>query len=135
MPIGRAGLRAYGPGVPSRRLIYTGAVALIATGTGVAIHASDAGQKVYSLVEASANVGVGGLRGAFPAASRAMSAVSSAPKYLGPYSIVRRTREGRIDATFGDKGYAGDFPNSTDSGYKYTSLCIDPGSALGYKSG
>jgi hypothetical protein len=89
MPIGRAGLRAYGPGVPSRRLIDTGAVALIATGTGVAIQASDAGQEVYS----------------------------------------------RIDATFGDTGYAGDFPNSTDSGYKFTSLCIDPGSALGYKPG
>jgi hypothetical protein len=170
MPIGRAGLRAYGPGVPSRRLIYTGAVALVATavltgsasadatvasfgftyansygrhglsqgyagrtttgqsyGTGVAIRASDTSQKVYSLVEANANVGVGGLRGAFPAASRTISAVSSAPRYLGPYSIVRRTRDGRIDATFGDNGYVGDFPNSTDSSYKFTSLCIDPG--------
>ena len=48
---------------------------------------------------------------------------------------MRRTRDGRIDAIDGDKGYAGDFPNSTDSGYKFTSLCGDPGSALGYKPG
>src|SRR3954451_22303288 len=38
-------------------------------GTGVAIQASDTSQKVYSLVEANANIGVGGARGAFPAAS------------------------------------------------------------------
>jgi hypothetical protein len=96
-------------------------------GTGVAIQASDTRQKVYSLVEAHPNVGVGGVRGAFPAASRTISAGSSTPNYLGPYYIVRRTSDGRIDTTFGDNGYVGVFGNSADSSYKFTSLCIDPG--------
>jgi hypothetical protein len=96
-------------------------------GTGVAIQASDKRQKVYSLVEANPNVGVGGLRGAFPAVSRTVAASSSAPTYLGPYHIVRRTSDGRIDPTFGDDGYVSVFGHSTDSGYQFTSLCIDPG--------
>lgn len=96
-------------------------------GTGVAIQASDTSQKVYSLVEASPNVGPGGARGAFPAASRTISPNSSTPSYLGPYYIVRRTSDGRIDTTFGNNGYVSVFGNSTDSSYKFTSLCIDPG--------
>jgi hypothetical protein len=96
-------------------------------GTGVAIQASDTSQKVYSLVEANANIGVGGARGAFPAASRTISPSSSTPSYLGPYYIVRRTSDGNIDTTFGDNGYVSVFGNSTDSSYKFTSLCIDPG--------
>jgi ABC-type antimicrobial peptide transport system permease subunit len=39
-------------------------------GTGVAINPSDPGQRVYTLVEANPNVGVGGPRGAFPASGR-----------------------------------------------------------------
>jgi hypothetical protein len=96
-------------------------------GTGVAIQASDTRQKVYTLVEAHPNVGVGGVRGAFPAASRTIAASSSSPNYLGPYYIVRRTSDGRIDTTFGDNGYVSVFGNSTDTSYKFTSLCIDPG--------
>jgi hypothetical protein len=96
-------------------------------GTGVAIQASDASQKVYSLVEANPNVGPGGARGAFPAASRTISPSSSTPSYLGPYYIVRRTSDGNIDTTFGDNGYVSVFGNSADSSYKFTSLCIDPG--------
>jgi hypothetical protein len=98
-------------------------------GTGVAIEASDTSQKVYSLVEASPNIGVGGVRGAFPAASRTISASSSTPNYLGPYSIVRRTSDGNIDTTFGANGYVRIFGNSTDSSYKFTSMGIDPGTA------
>ncbi|MEA2189458.1 MAG: hypothetical protein QOK16_4469 [Solirubrobacteraceae bacterium] len=153
-----------------RRLIYTGASALIASGvsigsasaattaarfgftyatsygkhdlsqryagpittgqsydTGVAIRANDTGQKAYSLVEANPNVGVGGLRGAFPAISRTLSASSSTPKYLGSYYILRRTSNGTVDTTFGDHGYVRAFGNNTDSSYKFTSLCIDSG--------
>ncbi|HEY3716501.1 MAG TPA: hypothetical protein VGL39_18400 [Jatrophihabitantaceae bacterium] len=98
-------------------------------GTGVAIQASDPRQRVYSLVEANANIGVGGVRGAFPASSRTISASSSTPNYLGPYYIVRRTSAGKIDKTFGDNGYVSVFGNSTDSSYQFTSLCIDPGTA------
>jgi hypothetical protein len=149
-----------------RRLIYTGASALIASGvsigsasaattaarfgftyatsygakhclsqryagpittgqsydTGVAIRASDTGQKAYSLVEANPNVGVGGLRGAFPAISRTLSASSSTPKYLGSYYILRRTSNGTVDTTFGDHGYVSAFGNNTDSSYNFTSL-------------
>ncbi|MCW2648165.1 MAG: hypothetical protein JWP07_4274 [Pseudonocardiales bacterium] len=96
-------------------------------GTGVAIRASDIRQQVYSLVEANPNVGVGGVRGAFPAASRTISASSSTPSYLGPYYLARRTSDGRIDTTFGAHGYVSSFGNSTDSSYQFTSLCIDPG--------
>jgi hypothetical protein len=96
-------------------------------GTGVAIRASDTSQQVYSLVAANPNIGVGGVRGAFPAASRTISASSATPSYLGPYYLVRRTSAGEIDTTFGDNGYVSAFGNSTDSGYKFTSLCIDPG--------
>jgi hypothetical protein len=96
-------------------------------GTGVAIQASDTSQNVYSLVEANPNIGVGGARGAFPAASRTIAPSSSTPSYLGPYYIVRRTSDGKIDTTFGDNGYVSVFGNSTDSNYKFTSLAIDPG--------
>jgi hypothetical protein len=97
-------------------------------GTGVAIQASDPSQKVYSLVEANANVGVGGCRGCFPASSRTISPSSTAPSYLGPYSIVRRTSNGAIDTSFGDSGYISAFPASDNANYKFTSLCIAPGS-------
>jgi hypothetical protein len=97
------------------------------SGTGVAIQASDAGQQVYSLVEANPNVGVGGCRGCFPASSRTISPDPTTGAYLGPYYLVRRTRDGRIDTTFGAGGYVSAFGNSTDSDYKFTSLCIDPG--------
>jgi hypothetical protein len=153
-----------------RRLIYTGAIALIASavftgsasadttaasfgfkydssygsdglsqpyagptttgqsyGTGVAIKASDASQKVYSLVEANPNVGMGGCRGCFPATSRTISPSSTTASYLGPYYIVRRTSDGKIDTTFGDNGYVSAFNNSTHNSYKFTNLCIDPG--------
>jgi hypothetical protein len=95
-------------------------------GTGVAINPSDRSQKVYTLVEANPNVGVGGPRGAFPASSRTIPP-SSAAGYLGPYYIVRRTRDGAIDATFGANGYVSDFATSADASYKFTSLCLDPG--------
>jgi hypothetical protein len=157
-------------GMVMRRLIYPGAVALIASavfagsvsadaaaasfgfkyvhsygrhglsrpyggptstgqsyGTGVAIQASDPSQKVYSLVEANPNVGVGGVRGAFPAASRTVSGSSSTSGYLGPYYLLRRTNHGNVDRTFAAGGYVGTFGNSTDRDYKFTSLCIDPG--------
>jgi hypothetical protein len=97
-------------------------------GTGVAIEASDAGQKVYSLVEANPNVGMGGCRGCFPATSRTISPSSTTAGYLGPYYIVRRTSDGKIDTTFGDNGYVSAFNNSIENSYKFTSLCIDPGS-------
>lgn len=74
-------------------------------GTGVAIQASDPSQKVYSLVESNANVGVGGCRGCFPASSHTLSPSSTTPKYLGPYFIVRRTSDGAIDTSFGGSGY------------------------------
>jgi hypothetical protein len=96
-------------------------------GTGVAIQASDPSQKVYSLVEANPNVGMGGCRGCFPATSRAVSPSSTTASYLGPYYIVRRTSDGKIDTTFGDHGYVSAFNTSTDNSYKFTSLCIDPG--------
>jgi hypothetical protein len=95
-------------------------------GTGVAIKANDASQRVYSLVEANPNVGIGGCRGCFPASSRKISS-SATPGYLGPYYIVRRSSDGKIDTTFGDNGYVSAFNNSTDNSYKFTSLCIDPG--------
>jgi hypothetical protein len=96
-------------------------------GSGVAIEASDANQHVYSLVEANPNIGVGGLRGGFPADSRTIAVSSSTPGDLGPYSIVRRASDGTIDSEFGDNGYVSDVGNSADSSYKFTSLCIDPG--------
>jgi hypothetical protein len=96
-------------------------------GTGVAIQASDPSQKTYSLVEANANVGVGGVRGAFPASNRTISASSTTPGYLGPYYIVRRTSDGAIDTSFGDNGYVSVFTNSTSTKYQFNSLCIDPG--------
>jgi hypothetical protein len=46
---------------------------------------------------------------------------------MGPYSIVRRTSDGKIDTTFGNHGYINAFATSTDSNYKFTNLCIDPG--------
>jgi hypothetical protein len=46
---------------------------------------------------------------------------------LGPYYIVRRTSDGKIDTTFGNNGYVSVFGNSADSSYKFTSLSIDPG--------
>ena len=96
-------------------------------GAGVAINPSDRSQKVYTLVEANPNIGVGGPRGAFPASSRTIPPGSTTASYLGPYYIVRRTRDGVIDATFGANGYVSDFTTSTDSSYKFTSLCLDPG--------
>jgi len=96
-------------------------------GTGVAVDASDKSQKVYSLVEASANIGVGGSRGSFPASSRTIPPSSTTPSYLGPYSIVRRTSSGAIDTSFGDDGYVSAFGTSADTSYKFTSLCVDPG--------
>jgi hypothetical protein len=96
-------------------------------GTGVAIDPGDASEKVYTLVEANANVGVGGPRAAFPASSRTIPPSSTTPPYLGPYYIVRRTRDGAIDPTFGAKGYVSAFTTSTDTSFKFTSLCLDPG--------
>jgi hypothetical protein len=96
-------------------------------GTGVAIDASDPKQRVYSLVEATANVGVGGVRGAFPASSRTVPASATTPSYLGPYSIVQRDSNGQVDTTFGDKGYVTSFPNAANSDYKFTGMCVDPG--------
>jgi hypothetical protein len=153
-----------------RRLIYAGAIALVATvgltgpamagtpsenfkfeyasaygqnglsqpyagptttgqsyGTGVAINPSDPSQKVYTLVQANPNIGVGGPRGAFPASSRTIPPSSTPASYLGPYYIVRRTRDGAIDTTFGANGYVSAFTTSTDTSYKFTSLCLDPG--------
>jgi hypothetical protein len=77
-------------------------------GTGVAINASDSSQKVYTLVEANPDIGVGGPRGAFPASSRTIPP-SSTPAYLGSYYIVRRTVDGAIDTTFGASGYVSAF--------------------------
>jgi hypothetical protein len=96
-------------------------------GTGVAINPSDPNQKVYSLVEANPNVGVGGPRGAFPASSRTIPPSSTTASYLGPYYIVRRTSNGAIDTKFGANGYVSAFTTSTDTSYKFTSLCLDPG--------
>jgi hypothetical protein len=96
-------------------------------GTGVAINPSDSSQKVYTLVEANPNIGVGGPRGAFPASSRTIPPSSTSASYLGPYYIVRRTRDGAIDTTFGANGYVSAFTTSTDTNYKFTSLCLDPG--------
>jgi hypothetical protein len=95
-------------------------------GTGVAISSSDVSQKVYTLVEANANVGVGGCRGCFPASSRTVQP-SAGAAYLGPYYIVRRTSSGAIDTTFGANGYVDAFSASDNTGYQFTSLCIDPG--------
>ncbi|MDT7728841.1 MAG: hypothetical protein QOI21_5417 [Actinomycetota bacterium] len=96
-------------------------------GTGVAINPSDPRQKVYSLVEATANVGVGGPRGAFPASSRTVPPSAANPSYLGPYYIVRRTSKGEIDTSFGADGYVSAFKTSADTSYKFTSMCLDPG--------
>jgi hypothetical protein len=96
-------------------------------GTGVAIDPSDHSQKVYTLEEANPNIGVGGPRGAFPASSRTIPPSSTPASYLGPYYIVRRTRDGAIDTTFGANGYISAFTTSTDTSYKFTSLCLDPG--------
>src|SRR5882757_44367 len=98
-------------------------------GTGVAIDASDQSQQVYSLVEANANIGVGGSRGSFPASSRTIAPSSTTPSYLGPYYVVRRTSSGAIDTSFGDNGYISAFGTSADTSYKFTSLCVDPGTA------
>jgi hypothetical protein len=96
-------------------------------GTGVATDPSGRSKKVYSLVEANANVGVGGPRGAFPASSRTIPPNPRSASYLGPNAVVRRTSSGAIDATFGAGGYVDTFANSADTGYKFTSLCLDPG--------
>ncbi len=96
-------------------------------GAGVAIDSSDPRQMVYTLEEANPDVGVGGLRGAFPASSRTIPSSSTSASYLGPYYIVRRTNNGTIDTTFGAKGYVSAFTASTDTSYKFTSLCLDPG--------
>jgi hypothetical protein len=98
-------------------------------GTGVAIDPSDASQKVYTLVEANPNIGVGGPRGAFPASSRTIPPSFTSASYLGPYYIVRRTNDGAIDTTFGANGYVSAFTTSTDTNYKFASLCLDPGTA------
>lgn len=52
-------------------------------GTGVAIDPSDPRQKVYTLVEANPNIGVGGPRGAFPASSRTIPPSSTPANYAG----------------------------------------------------
>jgi hypothetical protein len=96
-------------------------------GTGVAINSSDPRQKVYTLAEAKPDIGVGGVRGAFPASSRTIPPSPTPASYLGPYYIVRRTNSGAIDTTFGAKGYVSAFATSTDTSYKFTSLCLDPG--------
>ncbi|MDB4966703.1 MAG: hypothetical protein JWN44_2392 [Myxococcales bacterium] len=96
-------------------------------GAGVAINPSDPSQKVYTLVEASPNIGVGGPRGAFPASSRTIPPNSTPASYLGPYYVVRRTSDGAIDPTFGANGYLGAFPNSADTSYRFSGLCLDPG--------
>src|SRR5437016_4334618 len=49
---------------------YVGPTTGQSYGTGLAINPSDPSQKVYTLVEANPNIGVGGARGAFPASSR-----------------------------------------------------------------
>src|SRR4030081_3148310 len=48
-------------------------------GTGVAIDPGDPSEKVYTLAEANANVGVGGPRAAFPASSRTIPPSSTTP--------------------------------------------------------
>jgi hypothetical protein len=83
--------------------------------------------QVFSWVAAHAKTRLRGARRAFPAACRTLSPSSSTPSYLGPYYIVRRTSDGKIDTTFGDNGYVSLFGNSADSSYKFTSLSIDPG--------
>jgi hypothetical protein len=97
-------------------------------GTGVAVDSNDASQKVYSLVEANANVGVGGCRGCFPASSSTTAPTTTSPSYLGPYYLVRRTSSGAIDSAFGANGYVNAFYASDDKHDKFTSLCIAPGS-------
>ncbi|MDQ1469653.1 MAG: hypothetical protein QOJ99_1133 [Bryobacterales bacterium] len=106
---------------------YAGTTTGQSYGTGVAIDPGDPGEKVYSLVEAKPNVGVGGPRGAFPASSRTIPPSFTSASYLGPYYIVRRTRDGAIDTAFGAKGHVSAFTTSTDASYKFTSLCLDPG--------
>jgi hypothetical protein len=96
-------------------------------GSGLAISSSDDSQKIYTLVEANANVGVGGCRGCFPASSRTVPPNPATAAYLGPYYIVRRTSSGAIDTTFGANGYVDTFNASDTSGYQFTSLCVDPG--------
>ncbi len=98
-----------------------------ATAQVLAINPSDPLQRVYTLVEANPNIGVGGPRAAFPASSRTIPPSSTTASYLGPYYIVRRTRNGAIDTTFGANGYVSAFTTSTDTRYKFTSLCLDPG--------
>ena len=97
-------------------------------GTGVAVGLNDPSQKVYSLVEANANTGVGGCRGCFPASSSTTPPKTTSPSYLGPYYVVRRTSSGAIDTAFGANGYVNAFYASDDKNYKFTSLCIAPGS-------
>src|ERR1039458_9071308 len=95
-------------------------------GTGVAVDPDGPGQQAYSLVEANANVGVGGCRGCFPASSGTPPPSSTSPSYLGPYYIVRRTSHGAIDTEFGADGYINAFDTSDEGNYKFTSLCIAP---------
>ena len=97
-------------------------------GTGVAVDPDGPGQQAYSLVEANANVGVGGCRGCFPASSGTPPPSSTSPSYLGPYYIVRRTSHGAIDTEFGADGYINAFDTSDEGNYKFTSLCIAPAS-------
>lgn len=82
-------------------------------GTGVAVGLNDPSQKVYSLVEAS---------------SSTTPPKTTSPSYLGPYYVVRRTSSGAIDTAFGANGYVNAFYASDDKNYKFTSLCIAPGS-------
>ncbi|MDX6353267.1 MAG: hypothetical protein QOF98_170, partial [Streptomyces sp.] len=98
-------------------------------GTGVAVQSTDPSQKTYSLVEANANIGVGGCKACVPVQGRTIASSSTTPSYLGEYSIVRRTSSGNIDKAFGDKGYVTAFPTSDDESYRFTSLCIDPGTS------
>jgi hypothetical protein len=45
----------------------------------------------------------------------------------GAAAAERRTRHGAIDTTFGANRYVSAFSTSTDTRYKFTSLCLDPG--------
>jgi hypothetical protein len=72
------------------------------------------------LVEANPNIGVGGARGACPASRRTIPQLQ--PSYLGPYYIVRRTRDRAIDARFDADSYITYFISSSHTSYKLTSL-------------
>lgn len=75
---------------------------------GVSISESDTSQNIYSLVQASPD-GTSG--------------------YQGPYYIVRRLSNGNIDTSFGASGYVISFPQSSNSSYQFSGLCIDPGTS------